>query len=395
MTRPTPHTALAGTAGGRTRARGPAAVLLGALSLAAGSFVGLGPEEDAMAEPKPAPVTGTPQLVPDDDELRRRLTPGQYHVLREGGTEPPFANAYWNSKQAGLYVDPITGTPLFSSQQKFDSGTGWPSFTAPVDPAALRERPDDSHGMRRIEIRAAGSDSHLGHVFDDGPGPGGRRYCINSAALRFVPVARLAAEGYGAFLPAFTGQAGGGASSGPPASEPRAPRDGVGSTAPAQEAIFAGGCFWGIEEAFARIPGVVATEVGYTGGTVPEPTYAQVCTGTTGHREAVRVRFDPARVSFARLVELFWKLHDPTSRDRQGPDAGSQYGAAIYTTTAAQQAEAERARDALQRSGRLRGPIVTEVLPAAPFYRAEEYHQQYLRKHPTRGCHVDFGARDP
>ena len=132
------------------------------------------------------------------------LTPEQYYVTQENGTERPFANAYWNNKEPGLYVDVVSGEPLFASVDKFDSGTGWPSFTKPVDPAHVTEHVDSSHGMTRTEVRSAKGDSHLGHVFPDGPRQaGGLRYCINSASLRFIPLARLEDEGYGAYKAMF------------------------------------------------------------------------------------------------------------------------------------------------------------------------------------------------
>jgi methionine-R-sulfoxide reductase len=139
----------------------------------------------------------------DNPELRQKLTPLQYTVTQQDGTEPPFQNEYWDNKQAGIYVDVVSGEPLFSSLDKFDSGTGWPSFTKPLDPSRVVEKPDHSLLMRRIEVRSKTSDSHLGHVFDDGPGPAGQRYCMNSAALRFIPVERLEQEGYGQYLSLF------------------------------------------------------------------------------------------------------------------------------------------------------------------------------------------------
>ncbi|WP_338754838.1 peptide-methionine (R)-S-oxide reductase MsrB [Bacillus sp. FJAT-52991] len=141
--------------------------------------------------------------VQSDEQLRKELTPLQYEVTRNNATEPPFRNEFWNHTEEGIYVDIISGEPLFSSLDKYDAGCGWPSFTKPLRRMEIAEKLDTSHGMRRIEVRAKTSDSHLGHVFDDGPGPDGARYCINSAALRFVPKSKLIEEGYGEFLSLF------------------------------------------------------------------------------------------------------------------------------------------------------------------------------------------------
>lgn len=151
----------------------------------------------------PAPPARSTWKRPSDAELRKKLTPLQFAVTRNDDTEPPFRNQYWDNSQDGIYVDIISGEPLFSSLDKYDSGTGWPSFTRPLEPANIRTRTDYKLIYPRTEVRSKNADSHLGHVFDDGPPPTGLRYCMNSAAMRFIPVSRLAAEGYGKYLPLF------------------------------------------------------------------------------------------------------------------------------------------------------------------------------------------------
>jgi peptide-methionine (S)-S-oxide reductase len=155
-----------------------------------------------------------------------------------------------------------------------------------------------------------------------------------------------------------------------------------------EQATLAAGCFWGVEAELRAVPGVIETQVGYTGGTTDHPTYEQVCSGRTGHAEAVWLRFDPARVTYEKLLDVFWKLHDPTTMNRQGPDVGSQYRSAIFFHNEAQRAAAEASRDRLAASGTYRRPIVTQIVPAATFHPAEEYHQRYLEKHGLASCHV-------
>jgi len=289
------------------------------------------------------------KVIKSEGQWKEELTPEQFKVLRQKGTERPWSHDT-KSGGEGIYKCAGCGLELFASDTKFDSGTGWPSFTQPIDDHVKTEA-DSTFGMKRTEVLCAQCNSHLGHVFPDGPGPTGLRYCMNGVALKFEEKSVEA----------------------PPQ---------------LQKATFGAGCFWGVEAAFRQIKGVYQTAVGYAGGTLDNPTYKDVCNGNTGHAEVVQVVFDPTQVSYAQLLEVFWNKHNPTTRNRQGFDSGYQYRSVIFFHTPEQQKEALKTKSALEESGRWKAPIVTEISAASTFYRAEERHQQYLEKHGRAACNL-------
>ncbi|MEP6663884.1 MAG: bifunctional methionine sulfoxide reductase B/A protein [Verrucomicrobiota bacterium] len=364
------------------------------LSVKQGLAVGLGLATAGFllfARNKPDSAVATAQDIkpymtnftkPSDTELKKTLDPLQYSVTQHEGTEPAFRNTYWDNHQPGIYVDVVSGEPLFSSLDKFESGTGWPSFTRPLDSKQVNEKKDFKLGSQRTEVRSKLADSHLGHVFDDGPKPTGLRYCMNSAALKFLPVAEMEAKGYEAYLPPFV-------KAGLIKTAAKTNDAASASSGKKETALVAGGCFWGMDDIIRKIPGILQTTVGYTGGTTANPTYKEVCTGKTGHAEAVEIVFDPDKISYAKVLDYFFRMHDPTTLNQQHNDRGTQYRSAIFYATDAQKETAQRVKDQFDKSGRFKKPIVTEITKATEFYPAEDYHQKYLVKNPGGyTCHI-------
>lgn len=289
-----------------------------------------------------------PKVELTDAEWQSRLGPEQYRILRNAGTETAFCGTLLDNKMEGVYACAGCGLPIFSSDSKFNSGTGWPSFYQPIAPENIAERQDMLLGMVRVEIVCARCEGHLGHVFDDGPRPTGLRYCLNSESLNFTQSDKLA---------------------------------GLGEVA---EAVFAGGCFWCVEAVFEELEGVYSVESGYTGGD-GSPSYEDVSSGTTGHAEAVRIVFNPKVIAYEDLLRVHFATHDPTTLNRQGADFGTQYRSAIFYRDDREKAIAGAFIADLADQGVFKNKIVTTLEPLTEFHMAEPYHQDYVCNNPSSG----------
>ena len=280
------------------------------------------------------------QIITGDDNMYKKLTPQEERVIVSKGTETPFTGKYNDFFEKGLYICKRCGFSLFESNAKFKSECGWPSFDEQIPGAVISQR--DADGVR-TENLCANCGAHLGHVFTgEGYTEKNIRFCINSISMDFIPNGQLA--------------------------------------------IFSGGCFWGVQYYFKNVPGVISTTVGYTGGKTERPTYEQVCSGKTGHAEAIEVVFDPNKTSFENLAKLFFEIHDFTQLDRQGPDIGIQYRSGIFYLNDEQKETAEKLVEILKQKGY---DVKTEIKPAAAFWPAEQHHQNYYGKNgQSPYCHI-------
>jgi len=293
-------------------------------------------------------VTGCTQTVQNKKSAMyyRPLTKEEERVIIHKGTEAPFTGKYNNFFEKGTYVCKQCGASLYNSTSKFKSDCGWPSFDDEI-PGAIIHKPDPDG--QRTEIECANCGAHLGHIFiGEGLTAKNTRHCVNSVSIEFIPAT--------------------------------AKKESLTDTA-----IFAGGCFWGVEYYMKKAPGVLTCEVGYIGGHTSNPTYREVCTHTTGHAEAARIVFNPAKTSYEQLAKLFFEIHDPTQLDQQGPDKGDQYRTEVFYLNMEQKAITEKLIGLLKKKG---FKVVTRVTPATTFWKAEDYHQDYYAKeNGTPYCH--------
>jgi peptide methionine sulfoxide reductase msrA/msrB len=315
-----------------------------------------------------------------EEEWASRLTEDQCFILREQGTERAGSGELLNNKAQGIYVCAGCSLPLFQSDTKFESGTGWPSFFAPVADENVLDIADHSHGMVRTENVCARCGGHLGHVFKDGPKPTGLRYCMNSKALRFVAAEDLNAEGQ-AFAKTLAEEKEAMPNVGDRLPEPEV--DAALAAAPGEAtAVLAGGCFWCTEAVFEEVDGVTDVISGYIGGTAETANYEAVCSGTTAHAEAIKMTYDPSKVTYGQLLRIHFATHNPTEINRQGPDRGPQYRTAIFPWNEEQEKIAAAYIKQLDAAEAFSKPIATKIEPKSDFYEAEEYHQDYAKRNP-------------
>ena len=284
-----------------------------------------------------------------DDDWKKTLSADQYYVLRKKGTEEPYSGELLLNKDKGVYKCAACGNSLFTDDMKFDSHCGWPSFDKEIAGGKIKTIADNTHGMQRVEIQCANCGGHLGHLFDDGPTETGMRYCVNSLSLEFVNQNELKKE----------------------------QSNSSGKTSKIDTIVLGGGCFWCVEAVYEMLEGVVKVESGYGGGKGAKPSYKDVCTGATGYAEVVSIVYDKSKIELSEILKVFFTVHDPTTLNRQGGDAGTQYRSVVFYKNEAQKNTINEVIDALKKEKVFASPIVTQVAPFTNFYIAENYHQDY------------------